>query len=218
MTALAAVQRDARRPALVGAGLLLLAAVLITVANTGGFQPADTAALGDGVALRSPDPVGFAVLVTTLGNTVAHTLLGLAGGALLWWRGHRADGIYLAVTPPVASLVFTGIKQLLDRARPPAELQVVRETNESLPSGHATMAAAAVTALVLAVWPHVAARARAVLVLLGAAWVTTVGLTRIYLGVHWASDVLAGWTLGAGIAVAGVAVTAFVLSRRRVAG
>ncbi|MEQ3550251.1 phosphatase PAP2 family protein [Pseudonocardia nematodicida] len=198
--------RDARWTGLAGALLLLAAAGLIVVAAAGRTQPWDD----DVVVGLAADRAGWltvaAILVTTVGNTLGSTVVGLAGGAVLWWRGHRAAGVCLAVVPLVASVAFTGIKLLVERARPPADLQVLRIANESLPSGHATMVAAAWVALVLIPWPYLASRVRTGLAVVAVAWVVAVGLTRIYLGVHWPSDVLAGWALGAGLACAATAL------------
>lgn len=201
--------RDVRRLAPVAVGLLVLAGVLIAVAHSGGLQSGDTGAAVGLAADRLPWLTTLALVVTELGNTVGSTIVGLVAGGVLARRGRRAEGLCVAAVPLVASLVFTVIKRFVDRARPPADLQVLSVANESLPSGHATMVAAAWTAVVLVVLPGLT-RGRVLLVAFALLWAGAVGFTRIYLGVHWLSDVLAGWALGAGIAVAGVAVLARV--------
>ena len=75
--------------------------------------------------------------------------------------------------------------------------RLVTETNESLPSGHATMSMVVVGTIVVLAWAGRSALARAAMVVVAAAWVGAVGATRVYLGVHWISDVLAGWAVGA---------------------
>ena len=202
------------RTGVAAAGLLVLAGVLIAIAYTGGFQAGDTGAAIGLAAERVPGLTTAALVVTTIGNTAGSAAIGLLGGAVLARRGHRAEGVCLAAVPLVASGVFTLVKRLLDRARPPADLQVLAVANESLPSGHATMVAAAWTALVLVLWPYLAARGRVLLTGFAVLWAATIGFTRVYLGVHWLSDVLAGWALGAGLAVAGVTVLAVVMARR----
>nr|WP_255426667.1 phosphatase PAP2 family protein [Pseudonocardia sp. C8] len=180
---------------------------MLLIGGSGGLHR-DAAAAAVLAAGREPAPVTAALVVTEVGNTVGSTLVALAAGAVLAWRGRRAEGACLAAVPIVASLVFTALKRLVDRARPPADLQVLAEANESLPSGHATMAAAAWTALVLVFWPSLTRRVRVLLTAFAVLWVGAVGFTRVYLGVHWLSDVLAGWALGAGLAFAGVTVLA----------
>ena len=197
----------------VAAVLLVLAALLIVLAWTGGLQAGDTETAAGLAADRVPGVTVAALVVTEVGNTVGSTVVGLAAGAVLAWRGLRVEGLCVAAVPVVASGVFTVVKRILNRARPPEDLQVLAVANESLPSGHATMAAAAWTALVLVTWPHLAARGRALLTAGAVLWTGAVGFTRVYLGVHWLSDVLAGWALGAGLAFAGVTVLALVQAR-----
>ena len=111
-------------------------------------------------------------------------------------RRRLVDAVYVVGTMAGASLLFTGIKRLLDRPRPPELDRLVAAGNESLPSGHATMAVAVLGSLVVLAWHRRGAAARAAMVLGVAGWAGAVGLTRIYLGVHWFSDVLAGWLVG----------------------
>lgn len=198
----------------VAAALLVLAAVLLALAATGVLQTVDTATAVGLATDRVPGVTVVALLVTEIGNTVGSTAVGLVGGAVLAFRGRAAAGLCLAATAPVTSVVFTVLKRLLDRPRPPAELQVTFIANESLPSGHAAMVAAAWTALVLALWPVLRTRGRALLTAFAVLWAGAVGFSRLYLGVHWLSDVLAGWTLGAALAFAGVTVLSLVLARR----
>ncbi|WP_168169483.1 phosphatase PAP2 family protein [Pseudonocardia sp. HH130629-09] len=200
----------------VAALLLVLAGVLVAIAYTGVLQAGDTETAVGLAADRIPGVTVAAVVVTEIGNTAGSTAVGLIGGAVLAYRGRPAAGLCLAAVPIVASGVFTAVKRVLDRARPPADLQVVSAANESLPSGHATMVAAAWTTLVLVLWPLLRARGRVLLTAFAVLWAGAVGSTRVYLGVHWLSDVLAGWALGAALAFTGVTVLSLVLSRRAV--
>lgn len=198
----------------VAAALLVLAGVLIALAWTGVLQGGDTETAVGLAADRIPGVTVIALVVTELGNTVGSTAVALVGGAVLAVRGRVAEGLCLAAVPLVASVVFTVVKRILDRARPPADLQVMAVANESLPSGHATMVAAAWTTLLLVLWPVLRTRGRVLLTACAVLWAGAVGFTRIYLGVHWLSDVLAGWTLGAALAFTGVTVLSLVLARR----
>lgn len=197
--------RDWRRTAFVAAALLLLAGLLIAVAYTGGFVGRDAAALAEATEERTGTRILAAVTLTEIGNTIASALIAIVAAGVCWWRGRRDDAVYLVATMATASLVFTVVKQFLERPRPPASAQVIRETNESLPSGHATMSAVVTASIVIVAWPYLAARGRAVAVVIAALWAGSIGTTRIYLGVHWFSDVLAGWTLGTAWAVVGAA-------------
>jgi undecaprenyl-diphosphatase len=193
--------------------LLVVLAVAAVWAAFVGYGPAqlDGPALGESIENRSPALTAVAVVVTTVGNTVAMAVLAVLVGAFCWWRGRRADAVLAVVAMATASLVFTTIKNVLDRPRPPVADRLVTVGNESLPSGHATMSIVVIGTIVVLAWRFLAVRGRAVLVVLGAAWVGSVGATRVYLGVHWFSDVIAGWLVGA----AWLAVCATVWSRWR---
>jgi undecaprenyl-diphosphatase len=124
-------------------------------------------------------------------------VLAVLVGVFCWFRGRRADAVLAVVAMGTASLVFTTIKNVTDRARPPVADRLVTVGNQSLPSGHAMMSMVVIGTIVVLSWSRLAGRGRAVLVVLAAAWVGAVGATRVYLGVHWFSDVVAGWLVGA---------------------
>lgn len=130
---------------------------------------------------------------------------------LLWWRGRREPAVRVAVATLVVTVVQQGLKAVVGRERPVWPDPVDSAYFAAYPSGHA-MTAAAVCGLLLWLLPRWTPR-WAVL----SAWVVAavsvlgVGFTRIYLGVHWPSDVLGGWLLG----VALVALAAAVPGPRR---
>jgi membrane-associated phospholipid phosphatase len=117
-------------------------------------------------------------------------------GLRLWFTGRRADAVFVIAAMAGAQLVFRGLKLLLDRPRPPEDDRLVHAVSESLPSGHATTAIVVIGTLVVLAWPGRTPAVRAGLVTVAALWVGAVGLTRLYLGVHWFSDVVAGWLVG----------------------
>ncbi|MET0187755.1 MAG: phosphatase PAP2 family protein [Pseudonocardia sediminis] len=198
--------RQWRRTAVVAVVLLVLAGVLIAVAYTGGLTGEDVSALTGAAETRTGALNTAVVVLTEIGNTAASAVLAVVVGGVLWWRGRRGDAVYLIATMATASLVFTIIKRILDRPRPPADLRVIEASNESLPSGHATMSAVVLASIVIVFWPQLAALGRTVLTAVAVLWPAAIGATRIYLGVHWFSDVLAGWALGLGWAFLGAAI------------
>lgn len=108
------------------------------------------------------------------------------------WRCGLPRGWALPAAVGLANICSHVLKDVIRRPRPPEELRMVHETNFSMPSGHAVGAAAFA---VVITW--IAARRWAVL-----AWLLTglVGASRIYVHVHWPTDVLVGWVLGAAVA------------------
>jgi membrane-associated phospholipid phosphatase len=194
------------RVAILAVGLAVLAGAALWAAYSG-FGPAS-------FEDRTPTLTTLAVVVTTLGSTVAMAVLAVAVGAWCWWRGRRADAVLAVGAMAGASLVFRLLKMFLDRTRPPVADRLVTETNESLPSGHATMSMVVIGTIVVLAWAGRSALTRVAMVVVAAAWVGAVGATRVYLGVHWISDVLAGWAVGA--AWLAVCVTVWARWRARV--
>lgn len=136
-------------------------------------------------------------VVTTLGDTVTLTLVAvLATIALLVLRQARS-----AVLVGAGSLIgyglMVGLKHLIGRERPPAEARLLDIDTFSMPSGHAMMATI-VYGLIAVAGYHSSSWVRAHRLVLVAAPVLAVaiGWSRVYLGVHWMTDVVAGWLLG----------------------
>lgn len=115
--------------------------------------------------------------------------------AALLLLGHVRRGLYFGLAVGGSALLNVAAKAVFARARPELWLSVAPETTFSFPSAHAMGSATLAAAVVLLVshtrwrWPAV---------LLGAAFVAWVGASRIYLGVHFPSDILAGWAAAVG--------------------
>jgi undecaprenyl-diphosphatase len=157
----------------------------------------DAAVLDESVESRTDLLTAAAVAVTHLGSTAAMAVLAIAAGIRLWRTDRRADAVFVIGAMAGAQLAFRGLKALLNRPRPPVDGRLVHAASESLPSGHATTAIVVIGSLVVLAWRGRTAAVRAWMVAAATVWVGAVGLTRIYLGVHWFSDVLAGWLVGA---------------------
>lgn len=101
----------------------------------------------------------------------------------------------------MAAVVFVApltevLKELFGRVRPDFEEGGARYETLSYPSGHASGVATLVTVALILAWPLLSAGARRAWAATGAALVVLVGLTRMWLGVHYLSDVIGGWFLG----------------------
>ena len=166
--------------------------------------------------LVAPHPPVVTVLeaVTDLGGRPMMMWLVAVAVVLLLIRRRTRLAVYLVVTGVGALLLDPSLKTLVGRLRPVVDLPVSAAPGNSFPSGHALGSFVAYGALLLVFLPAVAPRWRKAVIALVAAIVVAVGITRMALGVHFLSDVLAGWLLGA----AGLGVTeyAFRLWRREV--
>jgi membrane-associated phospholipid phosphatase len=113
-----------------------------------------------------------------------------------WWTAGWVFAAAAFVSP-----LTTLLKELIGRQRPQFAEGGAGYESLSYPSGHSSGVAALVTIALVLAWPRLAPPARRVWLAAGVALVLLVGLTRMWLGVHFLSDVLGGWALGLGWAL-----------------
>jgi membrane-associated phospholipid phosphatase len=152
------------------------------------------------VSRRTPRLDDAVTAFTDLGSTRLMVPIVLVAAGLLWWWWRRPTPAILLAVAAAGSLLMTVVgKHLVGRVRPPHELAVPPfESSPSFPSGHTLNS----WVLWILIGYLVAVRARSRRVAVVAPAVATVlatamGLSRVYLGHHWLTDVLVGWTLGA---------------------
>jgi undecaprenyl-diphosphatase len=153
--------------------------------------------------------------VTDLGSSVFLIPLIIAVAAWFWCRRASArQTVLLGAAYAGAEVLSQAIKALTARPRPPASLAIAHFGGHSFPSGHTTNATAVYGMLAVVVASTTPRWRRRVSVFAGAvAIAVVVGVTRLYLGAHWLTDVLAGWALGAVWLLAVVAVSQAAAAR-----
>lgn len=195
---------------------IVLVAVLLIVGGTWGFieladevREGDTQRFDDWAvrAMRRADdpsrPIGPHWLpevgrdLTALGGVAVLSLTtAFVAGYLLIVRKYHAMWLVLAATLG-GLLISTLLKHLIDRARPDLVPHLSHVYTSSFPSGH-SMLSAVVYLTLGALLTRLASERRVKLYFLAAALLLTflVGVSRVYMGVHYPTDVLAGWTAG----------------------
>lgn len=164
------------------------------------------------VTHRPASLAGFARGLTRTGQQPA-LLVAAAAGLLVvplrrwWWRALVGVGLLV-----LGQLVRVGLSVAVGRARPPAADWAAPAGGYALPSGHTTTATLAAGLLCLGLWRTMRGILRRLGIAVAVLWAAGVGATRVYLGVHWPSDVLAGWLLGSLLTL----LAAAVLQRWRV--
>lgn len=132
----------------------------------------------------------FFLFFTLLG--AARIMVPFCIGIVFWLLRYKqhVDALFFGVSAFGAMLLSLGSKLVFGRARPDLWVSLAPETTLSFPSGHAMTSMAVAAALITLAW-HTKWRWQALGS--GACFVLLVGLSRLYLGVHFPSDVLAGW-------------------------
>jgi undecaprenyl-diphosphatase len=208
------------------AGLVLACATLANIASRGRAPAFDEWLI---VALRTPgdlaDPIGPAWLeemmrdFTALGSTGVLTVvvLAIAGFLAMTRKGHAALLVLAAVTGGV--LISQTMKWAYARPRPDLVPHGAEVFTASFPSGHSMMSAVVYLTLGALLARTQSDRAVKAYILAVAVLLTVlVGASRVYLGVHWPSDVLAGWALGGLWALISLMVMLRLQSRGQVEG
>ena len=147
---------------------------------------------------RSEPWISIAEVVTLLGNTVTMTVLTLAVVVALAATRHRVDAVFVGAGVLSGYAVMQALKYSFARDRPPVEDRLLNIDTFSFPSGHAMMTMVvfglfAVSAYRCFAW----VRSHRWVLVIAPVLSILVGLTRIQLAVHWATDVVAGWLFGA---------------------
>lgn len=159
--------------------------------------------------LDALDPPGvdalraFAAAITPLGGTpVLAAIVALAAGGLAW-RGRRAEAAWLVATCVLGWALMHGLKLVVGRPRPDVAGHLVAVVGASFPSGHAMMSTVVTASLALLAERGTRPRTRAgtwaggAVLTVAVLMLAAIGASRVLLGVHWPTDVLAGWGLGA---------------------
>jgi membrane-associated phospholipid phosphatase len=153
-------------------------------------------------------------IVTWLGSSWVVIPLAIVLVVALFAVHQRWLASFVALAVGGAALLGVLTKDVIGRARPPVDVRLQPAHSSAFPSGHSTQAAATYVALAIVV--TVLSQSRP---LRAVSWTVTtlivflVGVSRVYLGMHWATDVLGGWLLGS-VWVAGLTIALAPLVRR----
>jgi undecaprenyl-diphosphatase len=195
------------------AAAALLAGLVLSGALSFGFaELLEDVLEGDGIAVFDPTISWWLAghrdlwlttalrVVTALGSpAILAPVVILSGVAASWRRKTWLPAILAVVGACGAGLIIVAAKVVVGRDRPPTPFAVIAEGGFSFPSGHATGTAvvALLSAWLLTRWLIDSWAGRVAMWATAVGVAAAVGFSRVYLGVHYVSDVLAGWLLGA---------------------
>lgn len=145
-------------------------------------------------------------IVTFFGNGWVVAAVVVAALAFLLLRRRFPDALFIGLSAAGTAILVAVAKHLIDRPRPVASVRLVTATGAAFPSGHAAQSVACYCALAFVVVHATRSKRTRFLVVAAAALVAfSIGASRVYLGVHWPSDVVSGWMIAGGwlLALAG---------------
>nr|WP_232541644.1 phosphatase PAP2 family protein [Nocardia bovistercoris] len=188
----------------------------VQVSASGWLTGADVATYDWFLTHRDPTLTVAAKGLTTVGGPLGVSAVTALAALVLGWR--RRGFVAASAVLGIVTVAFTAsslTKLAVARERPPQVARLVPEDNYSFPSGHVTAITALAGALLLVYALGRPTRARiAVAVTLAVTVVTTVGATRLYLGVHWLTDVVGGVILGVTVVCAAMVPLCWSTSTR----
>jgi membrane-associated phospholipid phosphatase len=194
------------------------AEVYDAVTEADGIAGLDQPVLDQALAWRSPGTDHAVTLYTDVGGPVGMPIVATLLTLLMVWRWRSRTPLVLMLIAAAGSLAMTTTgKAVIGRARPPLSQAVPPyETSPSFPSGHTLNATVITAVLVYLVLRRLdSARARIAVIVAGAVFVVSMGLSRVFLGHHWLTDVVAGWALGLGWVAAVITAHRLFLTVRR---
>jgi membrane-associated phospholipid phosphatase len=171
---------------------MLLFVGLANAVRSNHALPGDDAILNGIHHFSSPALDKLAVAVTTLGNP-AVVVIGVAvAAAVLAYKRYRRQAVFLLFSAAGTAAINVIIKFLFHRDRPSLWARIVTENSYSFPSGHAMISSALAFSVIILCW-HT--RYRWLVVIVSTLFFLLVSLSRLYLGVHFPSDVVGGWSV-----------------------
>ena len=166
--------------------------------------PFDNAVRAWFLAHQNPTLYKIAAALTWIGSPNVMVVVAIAAGVWFYRGPGRSKAGVIVAAPAAGGLLAGGMKLLYGRARP-AGAMLINERTFSFPSGHAATSAAVMVTLC-----YVLARERIIswpaAIAIGGIVPLVVGLTRLYLDVHWTTDVVGGWTVGLFVAAMSAAL------------
>lgn len=144
-------------------------------------------------AKSSPVLDSVFLVITEIGGVIGISLLTLIALGILLKKHLYKQAFIVAASVIGATIVNIVLKTLFARTRPDLWEQLITETSYSFPSGHAMLSSVVAAVLIALCWRT---RYRLAAIVAGMVFMVSISFSRLYLGVHFPTDVLGGWLIG----------------------
>lgn len=174
---------------------LLFLIIIIDILTTKQIIKLDYSIYKNILKIQNPILTPFFLLITNFGSTIPLIILTILFSIFLILRKKYAHLIILISSMLLGLILELSIKSLIHRLRP--DFSLIQVTRFSFPSGHTTMATIFFTILLYSIIENIKSKkTKIILSLTSISIILLIGFSRLYLGVHWFSDVLGGFLLG----------------------
>jgi undecaprenyl-diphosphatase len=194
------VNKSLRNRLIIGILLLIISAILAVFAHSRPYFPGDIPVMQFVQTRSSNFLTSFMTIVSNSSTGIPAVLLVIALVLIIWWRLGKLEAIFMAaagVLSPIANL----FKLIIEQPRPPATIAniILPIGGLGFPSGHAFFAAMMLGMLIYFILKFVASKPlKTLLVSFLAFYILLVGYSRVYLGVHWGSEVIESYLIAGG--------------------
>ena len=180
------------------------AVIVVAVAVIGGFLrgplPVDTDVWSDFIEARTPAMNSIMTGASWVFDPKRAVILAVVIAGIVWWLLKKVmHALYILCSVALSTANSFIIKHIYERPRPEEALRLITEDGYSFPSGHATAVTALFVSLALVLtMTRVGRRLRYLLWAAALTFIVFICVTRLYLGVHWVTDVIGGFSVGLG--------------------
>lgn len=147
--------------------------------------------------IRNPNLTNILTIITNFGGLISVFYISLILTMTMFIFKKREYGIGISLNVLFSSLIYIVLKNIFQRPRPPIEERIIEETGYSFPSGHSTNNMAFYGFIIYLIYKNIENKVlKNILITMLSILIILIGFSRIYLRVHYASDVIAGFCLG----------------------
>jgi undecaprenyl-diphosphatase len=176
---------------------VLLFALIFSIITYSTTNPIDLDIAHWAYTLRNTGLTDFMINLTNLADVIGVLVILFTSALFFYIKKDNKYTIILAISTLINYGIVYFVKILVHRSRPSSEIALVTETSYSFPSGHSIMAITFFGLLSYFLINYIRNKTlKFIFIFLATAFILTIGFSRVYLGVHWPSDVLASYSIG----------------------
>ena len=166
---------------------------------------------------RNPNLINFFLWITLLGKGIIVISIAFISSIILWLTEKRVYIFSLWLTITGSALISFLGKILINRPRPGGLIPFYQEPSLSFPSGHATIAVALYGFIIYVIWKnHTQLKYKNISLFIGLTIIILIGLSRLYLGVHFLSDIIGGYFIGLLWLIAVITITEWYIHKKSI--